>query len=288
MGKNRTIRIPFLIAIGILILISAFAVVIQVNAQEQSASDIYARLAQKGVPVLKVSTIQRLPYKIEIDLQSASQSDRLALEDNWFMQLAHREAALAYRIGLRLTSYRLNVYNSTGELIYAVETYLHPDDLSQNSQPGKTVIDNQSAEQTVNANLQLAGLTLDELAVIQEDTLGSNGQILLIQVSGKDLLDVNGSLPKFLSSLFQLLDTVNPQHGTNIVLCHLRVVDPAGNVLLDYVRDLEGGSTQWTAVEGLYSDWFPKPALAPTGGTPPAPIENGYPSPPTLTPQSYP
>lgn len=288
MCKNRTIRIPFLIAIGILILISVFGVVIQVNAQDQSASDIYVRLAQKGVPVLKVSTIQRLPYKIEIDLQSASQSDRLALEDNWFMQLAHREAALAYRIGLRLTSYRLNVYNSTGELIYAVETYLHPDDLSQNSQPGKTVIDNQSAEQTVNANLQLAGLTLDELAVIQEDTLGSNGQILLIQVSGKDLLDVNGSLPKFLSSLFQLLDTVNPQHGTNIVLCHLRVVDPAGNVLLDYVRDLEGGSTQWTAVEGLYSDWFPKPALAPTGGTPPAPIENGYPSPPTLTPQSYP
>jgi len=288
MGKKRTVRIPFLIAIGILILISAFAVVIQVNAQEQSASDIYARLAQKGVPVLKVSTIQRLPYKIEIDLQSASQSDRLALEDNWFMQLAHREAALAYRIGLRLTSYRLNVYNTTGELIYAAETYLHPDDLSQNSQPGKTVIDHQSAEQTVTANLQLAGLTLDELAVIQEDTLGSNGQILLIQVSGKDLPDVNGSLPKFLSSLFQLLDTVNPQHGTNIVLCHLRVVDAAGNVLLDYVRDLEGGSTQWTAVEGLYSDWFPKPALAPTGGTPPAPIENGYPSPPTLTPQSYP
>lgn len=284
---KRTLRIPLLIFTGILILFTAFAVVIQVNVQEQSADDIYARLEQKGVPVLKVSTIQRLPYKIEIDLQSVSQSGRLALEDNWFMQLAHREAALAYRLGLRLASYRLNVYNAAGELIYATETYLYPDDLSQNTQSGKTSVDHQSAEQIVTDNLQLAGLTLNELAVTPEDTLGGNGQFLLIQVSGKDLAEVNGSLPKFLASFFQLMDTINAQQGTYIVLCHLRVVDATGNVLLDYVRDLEGGSTQWTAAEGLYSDWFPKPALAPAAETP-VRIENSYPPPSTSTPRPYP
>ena len=288
MSKNRTFRVPFLITIGILIIFITSVVVIQVNAQEQSADDIFDRLEQKGVPVLKVSTIHRLPYRIEIDLQSASQSDDLALEDNWFMQLAHREATLAYRIGIRLASYRLNVYNAAGALIYATETYLYPEDLSQNSQPARTQVDNQNAEQIVAGNLQLAGLKLDELAVTPEDSLGGNGQILLIQVSGKDLADVNGSLPKFLDSFFQLLDTINAQHGTNIVLCHLRVIDAKGEVLLDYVRDLEGGSTQWTAAGGLYSDWFPKPALAPTAGTPPSPIENGYPPPLTLTPQPYP
>ncbi len=287
MSKNRTFRVPFLITIGILIIFITSVVVIQVNAQEQSVDDIFDRLEQKGVPVLKVSTIHRLPYRIEIDLQSASQSDDLALEDNWFMQLAHREATLAYRIGIRLASYRLNVYNAAGALIYATETYLYPEDLSQNSQPARTQVDNQNAEQIVAGNLQLAGLKLDELAVTPEDSLGGNGQILLIQVSGKDLADVNGSLPKFLDSFFQLLDTINAQHGTNIVLCHLRVIDAKGEVLLDYVRDLEGGSTQWTAAEGLYSDWIPKPALAPTAGTPPT-IENGYPPPPTLTPQPYP
>lgn len=288
MIKKRGYSFILLITIGILIIFIASVVVIQVNAQEQSADDIFDRLEQKGVPVLKVSTIHRLPYRIEIDLQSASQSDDLALEDNWFMQLAHREATLAYRIGIRLASYRLNVYNAAGALIYATETYLYPEDLSQNSQPARTQVDNQNAEQIVAGNLQLAGLKLDELAVAPEDSLGGNGQILLIQVSGKDLADVNGSLPKFLDSFFQLLDTINAQHGTNIVLCHLRVIDANGEVLLDYVRDLEGGSTQWTAAGGLYSDWFPKPALAPTAGTPPAPIENGYPSPLTLTPQPYP
>lgn len=287
MIKKRGYSFILLITIGILIIFIASVVVIQVNAQEQSADDIFDRLEQKGVPVLKVSTIHRLPYRIEIDLQSASQSDDLALEDNWFMQLAHREATLAYRIGIRLASYRLNVYNAAGALIYATETYLYPEDLSQNSQPARTQVDNQNAEQIVAGNLQLAGLKLDELAVTPEDSLGGNGQILLIQVSGKDLADVNGSLPKFLDSFFQLLDTINAQHATNIVLCHLRVIDAKGEVLLDYVRDLEGGSTQWTAAGGLYSDWFPKPALAPTAGTPPT-IENGYPSPPTLTPQPYP
>lgn len=288
MIKKRGYSFLLLITIGILIIFITSVVVIQVNAQEQSADDIFDRLEQKGVPVLKVSTIHRLPYRIEIDLQSASQSDDLAMEDNWFMQLAHREATLANRIGIRLASYRLNVYNAAGALIYATETYLYPEDLSQNSQPARTHVDNQIAEQIVADNLQLAGLKLDELAVTPEDSLGGNGQILLIQVSGKDLADVNGSLPKFLDSFFQLLDTINAQHGTNIVLCHLRVIDATGDVLLDYVRDLEGGSTQWTAAGGLYSDWFPKPALAPTAGTPPAPIENGYPSPPTLTPQPYP
>ena len=164
-----------------------------------------------------------MPYEIEINLQSKSENNHLALDDNWFMQLAHREATLTHRIGIQLTRYRLNVYNIKGELISSTETYLYHEDISQKSQPGMSIVDIQTTRKIVNDNLQLADLSLDELEVTPEDTLGSNGQVVFIQVSGKDLEDVNRSLPRFLDSLFQLLDTVNSQKGTNIVLCHLRI-----------------------------------------------------------------
>jgi len=288
MSRDRSSRIFIFIVIGILTILVGSILVIQVNAQEQNANDIYERLEHKGVPVLNIITINRLPYEIEINLQSKSENNHLVLDDNWFMQLAHREATLAHRIGIQLTRYRLNVYNIKGELISSTDTYLYPEDLSLKSQPGISVVDIQTTKKIVNENLQLADLSLDELEVTPEDTLGSNGQVLLIQVSGKDLEDINRSLPRFLDSLFQLLETVNSQEGTNIVLCHLRILDTAGNVLLDYVRDLEGGSTQWTSAEGLYSDWFPKPALAPTSTPPSTSVERGYPVPSTPTTLPYP
>jgi len=288
MSRNRSPRIFIFIIIGILTILVGSIIVIKVNAQDQNANDIFERLDQKGVPVIKIMTINRFPYEIEINLQSKSENNHLALDDNWFMLLAHREATRAHRIGLQLTRYQLNVYNIKGELISSTDTYLHPEDMSHKSQPGMSVVDIQTTRKIVKDNLQLADLSLDELEVTPEDTLGSNGQVVFIQVSGKDLEGVNRSLPRFLDSLFQLLDTVNSQKGTNIVLCHLRITDTAGNVLLDYVQDLEGGSTQWTSAEGLYSDWFPNPSLAPTSTPPSTSVESGYPVLPTTTTHPYP
>ena len=288
MSRNRSPRIFIFFIIGILTILVGSTIVIKVNAQDQNANDIFERLDQKGVPVIKIMTIKRFPYEIEINLQSKSENNHLALDDNWFMQLAHREATLTHRIGIQLTRYRLNVFNIKGELISSTETYRYHEDITQKSQSEMSIVDIQTTRKIVNDNLQLADLSLDELKVTPEDTLGSNGQVVFIQVSGKDLEDVNRSLPRFLDSLFQLLDTVNSQKGTNIVLCHLRLVDIAGNVLLDYVRDLEGGSSQWTTAEGLYSDWFPKPALAPNSTPPSTAVESGYPVPPTSTTHTYP
>jgi len=84
------------------------------------------------------------------------------------------------------------------------------------------------------------------------------------------------------------------KYGTYIVLCHLRVTDRKGYILLDYVKDVESGSTQWTSGQGLYNDWYPHPAetdmFLPTS----TPSPDSYPPPeasnsfedynPTLTP----
>ncbi len=60
------------------------------------------RLKQQGVSVKQVTTIKRLPYEIEIALQSSSSVKHLSIDDNWFMQLVRREATFAYRISTSL------------------------------------------------------------------------------------------------------------------------------------------------------------------------------------------
>lgn len=283
MTKDQSVRLLIFFAIGILTILLVFFTVSQAIAQEQNSNDLSERLKQKGVPVIKVVTISRLPYEIEINLQSASENEELTLDDNRFIGLAHHEAAMAYRIGPPLKSYRLNVYNSKDKLLYSTDTYLYSEDLSQNIRPGKSTVDAQTARQIVAEKIQLSGLSLDELSVTEAKS-GEGGQVLVIKVSGKDLEEINRSLPGFLTSVIQMLDTINSQRGTNIVFCHMRVVDETGEVLLDYVRDLEGGNTQWMSAKGVYNDWFPKPAPASLPVTPTRAIEKDYPVPSTAIP----
>jgi hypothetical protein len=285
MNKFRIQGYAKYIFLAVLIFLIGSTMVAQVNSQEQGSNDLYERLKQKGIPVEKVTTVQRIPYKIEISLRSVSDTQQLTLEDNWSILLARHEATLAYRIGLRIASYQLVVYNKNNERIYSTETFLYPEDLSQKSQPGKAQVDAQTTKKIVQEKLLFANLSLDNLNVIPEDAMGGGGQYLLIQVSGTDLNQVNKALPIFLSSFFQLLDTVNTQEGTNIVLCHLRVVDNDGEVLVDYVRDLEGGSTQWTSAKGIYSDWFSNPDSANTATKATSP-ETSYPVTSPTTPES--
>ena len=254
--------------------------VIQVNTQDQNTSDIKERLQNNGVPVKHVTTISRVPYEVEIALQSSSDNDHLALEDNWFMQLARREATFTYRTSERLKNYKLVVLNSKDELKYSTQSYFYPEDLNQQlSASRQTTIDNAQAEKIIRDLLRFGELSPDKLNVISESPDEASGQILIISITATDIGTANRSLPIFLDSLFQLLDTVNEKYGTYLVLCHLRLFDSGGNVLFDYVRDIEAGHTQWTSVSSLYNEWysdpgnseFPIPTSAPTSEPYPAP-----------------
>jgi hypothetical protein len=290
MDKATTRRLVLFFSIFVGIILIGAIMAIQVNAQNQSSNDIAERLKQKGVPLKHVVTFRRIPYEIEIALNSTSDSGNLALEDNWFIQLANREATMAYRIGVKINSFKLKAYNTKGELIYSTQTYLYPDDINQELPvPSYVEVDNLRTKEIVSGKLQLAGLALDILDITPEDNIRGLGQVLMIQVSTANLETANRSLPTFLSSLFQMLDTINIEQGTYIVLCHLRVMDSQGTVLLDYVRDLEAGATQWTGVTGLYDDWYPHPEPAPTEGPEPVITEPVIPptqgaNPPASTP----
>lgn len=262
------------------------------SSQQWSMADLSGRLHQAGVPVVDVTVGSRIPFRVAINLQSASSGDSLSIDDNWNMVLTHREATLSYRTGIRLASYKVDVFNTLGKVISSAEYFIYPQDISQNEKAGTAVVDNVTTRELIRSDLVTGDLSIDILDVYQDQGIEPSGQVLILQVSGQDLQQVNDSLPGFMGSFLHMLDTVNTQSETNLNLCHLRVKDKAGNILIDFVRDLDGGTSQWTLAEGVYSDWFPQPKPAPTPSPEPTGNGPGYPAPPTAVPtatlHSYP
>ena len=288
--KKNYLKWQIIVSIVLVTLVSiAGLLASQVRAQDQSASDLAERLRQRGVPVLYVKTLNRIPYEIEIALQSASNDQKLIVEDNWNMILARREATLSYRLGPRINSYQLVVTNEKGKKIFSSQKFLYPDDLSQKlSIPVNQPVDNQRTKEIVLEKLRLDGFTLDLLEVIPEDLPGNYGQILLIKVSAPDVPSANRWINSFMGSLLQMLDTINSEEGTYITLCHLRVVDKEGAVILDYVEDIEVGYKQWTTGKGLSGNWYSQPEFESPTPTNASMSLDAYPPPSTPTPTTPP
>ena len=258
MKNYRILTKPIILGIVSLLIIALVFTAVKVDAQNNATTDLGERLKQKGVPVIHVIIQDRIPYRIEIALQSSSDDENLAIDDNWNMLLSDRAATLAYRYGPRLSSYKLVVYNTHGDVISSGETFLNPDDLDQQlTLPGKSVVDNATTKMIVLDNLRLGELSLDMIDVVFDETQVSDGQILLIQVSAPDIETINRSIVSFMDSLVRTLDTINNKHGTNIVLSYLKLVHQDKPILI-FVRDLEIGVSKGKAIEErLVDDWWP-------------------------------
>lgn len=282
-------RIYWLGGLLLAISISVF-VVFKSLAQNQTTDDLLVRLQQRDLPVVSVTTISRIPYTVKIVLQSASQTHQLTGDDNWSMLLARREAGFAYRLGSRLASYQLEVINQPGEIISSSESFLYPCDQNQQLSQGQSEKTNAEVRDFIQKDLTFTGLEVKVLDVFSEAAVRNTGLVLVIELMTSDILSANQALPGFLNDYFGLLATINQEAGANIVLTRLRVKDQTGHILLDYVKDLKGGTSHWTIAEGVYDDWFPKPVLAPKAPDATLRIETNflYPPPPTSTAVPYP
>jgi hypothetical protein len=68
---------------------------------------------------------------------------------------------------------------------------------------------------------------------------------------------VNQTLSPLLESLRPLADDINAQ-GAQIVMVNLMVKDEKGNILLNYLLDLQFGIENWWAADGINVDnWYP-------------------------------
>ncbi len=260
MKHTQTIKFKLLLSIAIIVIGFLGFLTINVKGQDQSATDLSERLKLKGVPIKDIIVTNRLPYQVEIVIQSTSENSALSMDDVWYMQLTRREATLAYRIGMKLNNYTLIVINQKGEKISWEQNFLYPGDSSQNlPSVGQSMLDNTATREVFMSKLNFSGMNLDILSVDTEITPGDYGQIVNIQLSTPSLATANQHLLPFLGSLSKVLDTINADYGTRVVLCHFRLLDDKGNILLDFVQDVETHMKQWSAIKGLTQEWYPHP-----------------------------
>jgi hypothetical protein len=249
-------RLLWLIIPGALIL----AIVLVLFLQNHTAASIDRSLTKAGATVKHVTITDRLPFRLEIALQSASDDNSLDPDDRWFLLLAQHEAAFAYRWGPRLNSFLLVVENIHEEVLYSAETFHSPEDLNQTSLTSATSsVDDATTAEIVRSSLNLAGLSLSSLKVGRENTAEGSRRILQMTLTATSLQDANKSLTAFLGSFFKMLNTINMENDTALVLCRLQILDGQQTVLMDYVKDLESGYTLWSWDPGLSSDWLPQP-----------------------------
>lgn len=255
---SRTRWIAFL---GVSIIIISFAafMTVQVSAQDQSVNILAERLIQKGLPVKQVTVLSRLPFYAEIVIQSTSVNRDMNPEDVWVAQLARREAAFAYRSGIKLDGYKLTFVNSVDEAIFWEQNHLFPGEPSQNTRPNAEFsLGDQAAENLLRSRLDLHGMSIISLDVASDPKIADYGQTASIELSVSDVTIANQALLPFLASFRPFVDDINLKEKANIVLCHIQVFDQKGNQLLNYVWDVETREETSTQAKEIEA-WYPQP-----------------------------
>lgn len=261
--KNNSrsgVRFWLMLSLAAIGLSLAFLVV-QVNAQNEIVAALTERLTKQGVPVKDITVQNRMPFQIEITLQSSSGEAIRAPEDFWYKHLVWREAALAHRLGFRLHSFTLILLNAQGEILSWDQIYLYPDDLAQQSfPPDPSELDDKATKRLITDRINLYGMSIDSVEVSTGVGAYDDVQMLVIQLSVQDIQIANRALPQFMPSLRPLLEGINAEPGTRVAICRIELIDSKGRLLLEYLWDLEIGRHTWHIADDLTKDWFPHPA----------------------------
>jgi len=273
---------PALIIIGLLLLAaSSIYLMNQANAQNDVASDIKMRLTQKGVPVVSVDITSRIPFQIEIVIQSTSTNNLASPDDPLFEQAAHREVAFARRRGIKIDIAKVTAVNRAGTPIFWSDI---PVDTALDTVPAvPSQAKDTTITMTIRDSLPLNGMTLDVLNTARDE---DQHQVITIKLSVKDAATATVAIPPFMSALSRVLEQLRTTPGTQLGSCTVEIVDADKQPLLKYVKDFQpsAASETWWQAPNMPQGWFPQPISVPADLPPPGGVETSIPNEPPYPP----
>ena len=251
-----------LIVVGVILVLN-----LQVNAgsnyipptpNQDVASYLRSRLTQRHVPFTKIEILQASPLQIEINIQSMSNNKDWMPEDFENLILARREAVLAGEKGFNIERYTEVLVNQNGESISWARIKINGE-ISYTKLAPSTVAD------LLTKNLVMEKIGTHGMSIINNEVSSFDGfQTLNIALSAKSLEEANLVLPQIRESFRPSAKDIN-SHGSQIVMIKLVVKNELGEILLNYLLDLQFGTENWWVAEGINVDnWYPSiPAPAP-------------------------
>lgn len=241
---------------GILLILTigiAFVVYAKATAQPDVISYLKERLSQQYVPVVEITILQQSPMQIQITTQSKSNGKKGTSEDPINYHLITREVSLASQQGYVIEKLTVVFLNTLGEQIDKSNQIINTQNILS-AQLAKSTIDNDATKNLINEKINLYGMSITNMDISSQDGL----QFLTLQLATPSLEQANQALPYFMPSLRPLLADVNTQ-GAQITVLKLELKDQQGNLLLNYMLDLQLKSENWWMADNLTSGWFPHP-----------------------------
>ncbi len=229
----------------------------QVKAQQDVVGYLKERLIQQNVPVVDIKTLLEFPLQLEITLQSTSDGIKGVPEDPIYLLLVEREVILARQKGYFIDRYIRITLSAQGEQIAWADTHVKLfENLLIDVSPSK-VSNDVTLEEVANA-MRLYTTPAYDLNINSENGL----QFLVFRLSAQSIDEANSVLPDVMKSISSSIDSANDK-GSHIVIYRLELRDPNGNLLLNYIRDLQISSERWWMDENLTPTWFSVPVSVP-------------------------
>lgn len=230
----------------------------QVQAQNSIISQLSNRLTQQKIPIKHIDIVNRLPLQLEVIIQSESNTEIIAPNDPFFKHAVLREVNFLPKQIINVNTVKIIIVNVKNQPIYWADELVAQNisaDITSSSATNNTDITN-----LITSQIALYEMSLDALDVFSDL---NGGQILTIQLSVANIEIANKAIASFMMDLRALVESINQQNNTKIIVYKINLVNAEDEPLLNYVRDIQLANETWWQADNLTQDWFPHPPLSP-------------------------
>lgn len=242
--------------IGILATISMIVVVDQVTAQGDLISEIKNKLTKQSIPVRQTMVTERLPLKLEIQLQSQTTDELVTPDDPLHIAAVTREVFAARVRGTKVNSFALIIFGQQNQEIY--RAYIKVDRALDKVTTLPSKIESSVTTNYFQERLPKGDLTLSSLTIHQNE----DGSLRIItNYSSPSIEALNAILPELMGSFSALVQEFESQVGARISGYEVSIFETSNTPLLKYSRDYFPSEARenWWMAEGVTKDWFPHP-----------------------------
>jgi len=268
--KNLLSKI-FLIIVGVAVGI-AISLSTKTGAQNDVVTYLEERYKQQNVPVAGITVLQESPLRLQIVFQTTSEGKKGTPDDPINYHLVEREVILAARKGYFIQSFVTIVINPNGEQVFKSDTPVYADPKTLEIAPARIADSDTSKMAGDGINLLIDKLNLHETTAVVDISSSDGFQTLNVQLLTPSLKEAYNAVDLTMS-LRNLISETNAQ-GAQIVMYKVEIKDEKGNILLNYLSDLQLRSESWWNADNFQVDLFPgspPPAIAPQETNSPTP-----------------
>jgi len=244
------------ISFGLLLQAKASPRYIQPTPSESVIQYLESRYKKLDIPLNQIQIIQESPLQIEVHIQSLSDGKNWMPTDFENLYLARREAILAFDKGYPIERYTEVLINQNGDSISWARFKLNGEVSYARVSP--STLTDTSTENLVNQ--EIGKLNKGRTMVVNHEISSSDGfQTIKIHFLTDSLHEANKSLPDLRGSVRPFAENIN-SHGAKVVIIKFEIKDKKGEVLVNYLYDLQFGIAGWWTADGIdITNWSPMP-----------------------------